>query len=215
MQSINYIQHLNGFFIKTTNDSRLNATHISLYMALFYYWNLARFPAEFFINRNEVMTRARIGSKGTYHKCLKDLHKWKYLHYKPSHNPTIGSKIHMFNFGTTTVQVPNSTCTKSETSTEQVSGPYINMYKQYKHENIYINKESILNFFKKNKWPKSQANKFFNHYESINWKKGTNPITNWKAAAELWMIQYHEKNENANTAKSLHASINKNYNEPL
>ncbi len=130
MSEINYISHLNQFLGKVQNDTRLNPTHVSMYLALFYYWNKARFSSEFFINRNEIMLMSRIGSKGTYHKCLHDLSEWKYIIYKPSHNPHIGSKVHLFNFGTSTEQVVNRYRTKSGTTTVskvgQVSGPYIN-----------------------------------------------------------------------------------------
>jgi len=42
-------------------------------MALFQLWNNNRFPDEFYINRNEVMQFSRIGSKTTYHRCIKEL----------------------------------------------------------------------------------------------------------------------------------------------
>ena len=137
MSEINYISHLNQFLVKVQNDTRLNPTHVSMYLALFYYWNKARFSSEFFINRNDVMKLSRIGSKGTYHKCLHDLSEWKYIIYKPSHNPHIGSKVHLFNFGTSIEQVVNRYRTKSGTTTVskvgQVSGPYINNNKHSKH----------------------------------------------------------------------------------
>ena len=142
MPDINYISHLNNFFVKIQSDTKMNTTHVSMYMALFYHWNKARFSSEFFINRNEIMLMSRIGSKGTYHKCLRDLSEWKYIIYKPSHNPHIGSKIYMYDFGTSSVQVVNRYSTNSGTTTVskvgQVSGPYINNNKhskQYKQQN--------------------------------------------------------------------------------
>ena len=137
MSDINYISHLNQFFVKIQSDTKMNTTHVSMYMALFYHWNKARFSSEFFINRNEIMLMSRIGSKGTYHKCLRDLSEWNYIIYKPSHNPHIGSKIHMYDFGTSSVQVVNRYSTNSGTTTVskvgQVSGPYINNNKHSKH----------------------------------------------------------------------------------
>lgn len=149
MADINYISHLNQFFIKIQSDTKMNTTHVSMYMALFYHWNRARFSAGFFINRNEIMSMSRIGSKGTYHKCLRDLTEWKYIIYKPSHNPHIGSKIYMFNFGTSTEQVVNRYSTKSGTTTVskvgQVSGPYIN---SNKHSKQYKQKTQNSDFLK-------------------------------------------------------------------
>ncbi|HPF11180.1 MAG TPA: hypothetical protein PKW08_12660 [Flavobacteriaceae bacterium] len=105
MEEINYIRHLNGVFEQFSKDSRLNPTHISLYVALFQLWNTNFFREEFYINREEVMDFSKIGSKSTYHRCIKELSHWNYLLYIPSHNPFKGSRIKMFDFGTSTEQV--------------------------------------------------------------------------------------------------------------
>lgn len=221
MPEINYITHLNHFFLKLSKDDRLNTTHVSMYMALFNFWNQARFSSDFFINRNEVMTLSRIGSKGTYHKCIKDLSEWKYINYMPSKNPNIGSKIKMYNFSTSSEQATNQQRIEKGTSGEQVSGPYINNTKQKKQSNIFKpqNKKEVTIFFEENKWPAAQSEKFFSHYESVGWKKGKSKIENWKAAAEGWMIQFRENEPNhsqqVQNKDNLHTNKNKNYNQPL
>ena len=63
MPEINYIKHLQAVFIQFSKDNRLNPTHISLYIALFQVWNKNRFPEEFFVMRDELMTFSKIGSK--------------------------------------------------------------------------------------------------------------------------------------------------------
>jgi len=209
MPEVNYIIHLNSFFLKLSHDKRLNATHVSMYVVLFYQWNNARFSDEFYINRNEIMSLSRIGSKGTYHKCLKDLHEWQYLEYLPSYNPQIGSSIKMFNFGTSSEQVRTKSgtsseqvvrqvCTKSGTACVQVSGPYINNNKHNKQTNFYKlcqaeQKNEILSFFKKENWPQIEAEKFFNHYQGIGWKIGGKiKIVDWQATAQNWMLKFKE-----------------------
>ena len=117
MQKVNYIKHLKGVFIQFSKDNRLNPTHISLYIALFQIWNNNRFLDEFYINREEVMSFSKIGSKSTYHKCIKELNHWKYIIYYPSHNPFKGSKIKMFNFETSYKQVMDSYNPIKRTST--------------------------------------------------------------------------------------------------
>jgi hypothetical protein len=191
-------------------------------MALFNFWNNARFVPEFFINRNEVMTLSRIGSKGTYHKCIKDLSSWKYILYMPSKNPNIGSKIKMFTFDTSNEQATNQKRIKNGTSSEQVSGPYINSTKQKKQSNVSKpqNKKEIIIFFEENKWPVVQGEKFFSHYESVGWKKGKSKIENWQAAAEGWMLHFRENEETllqpqVQNRDNLKTTKNKNYNEPL
>jgi hypothetical protein len=90
---MNYIKHLSGFFNKIVQDTDLNPTHVSLYMALFQSWNLNRFQNPISITRNEVMRISKIFSKATYHKCVNELHQKGYINYEPSHNPFKGSLI--------------------------------------------------------------------------------------------------------------------------
>lgn len=112
MESINYIKQLNAMFERISKDARLNPTHISLYLALFYLWNVNFFRDEFYINRDDVMRLSKIGSRTTYHRCIKELHHWRYFEYLPSHNSFHGSKIRMFNFCTSDGLVMDSSQTK-------------------------------------------------------------------------------------------------------
>lgn len=152
---MNYIKHLTGFFEKVTTDRTLNPTHISLYMALFQFWNCNRFKNPISINRDEIMRISKISSKATYHKCLRNLHTLGYINYQPSYNPFKGSHVILFNFSDYLKPVPkseritknepvseqvieqavNKSCTSSGTGTEQALVPSIN----------YINKTNISN----------------------------------------------------------------------
>ena len=60
---MNYIKHLTGFFDKIVQDFDLNPTHISLYLALFQFWNLNRFQNPISITRDEVMRISKIEGK--------------------------------------------------------------------------------------------------------------------------------------------------------
>lgn len=152
---MNYIKHLTGFFEKVALDRTLNPTHISLYIALFQFWNCNRFKNPISISRDEVMRISKISSKATYHKCLKNLHSLGYINYQPSYNPFKGSHVILFNFSEDLKPLPkserkpknephfeqvneqalNKSCTSSGTSTEQAVVPSIN----------YINNTNILN----------------------------------------------------------------------
>ncbi len=81
---MNYIRHLNAFFGVVRHDNRLTTSHISLYMALFQYWNFNRFQNPFTVYRNDIMRLSKIGSKNTYHKCMKELHQARYIFHHPS-----------------------------------------------------------------------------------------------------------------------------------
>jgi len=96
-QEVNYIEHHKNVNLKIT-ETNLNATHVSLYNALFLIWNECGFDTELSINRNDVMKLSKIGSANTYTKCLKELDKLEFLNYKPSYNPLIGSKINLYRF---------------------------------------------------------------------------------------------------------------------
>jgi len=76
---MNYIRHLNAFFTVIRNDKRLTSAHVSLYMAMFQYWNFNRFQNPFTIRREVMLSLSKIGSKNTYHKCLKELHQAGYI----------------------------------------------------------------------------------------------------------------------------------------
>ena len=95
---MNYITHLTGFFDRIIDDRNLNPTHVSLYIALFQFWNVNRFQNPISITRNEVMRISKISSKATYHKCMKDLNEKGYVKYEPSYNPFKGSMVILFDF---------------------------------------------------------------------------------------------------------------------
>lgn len=76
---MNYIQHLNVFFSIVQKDKTLSTAHISLYMAMFQYWNAYRFQNPFPVSRDNMMQLSKIGSKNTYHKCIKELHHTRFI----------------------------------------------------------------------------------------------------------------------------------------
>lgn len=83
MSNYNYIRHLNAFFSFVRSDNRLTSFHVSLYLALFQYWNFNRFNNPFPVYRENLMQINKIGSKNTYHKCMKHLHHTEYIIYHP------------------------------------------------------------------------------------------------------------------------------------
>ena len=243
MPDVNYIKHLNAVYDQFQKDSRLNPTHISLYMALFQYWNHHRFPEQFQINREEIMKLAKVGSKSTYHRVLKELTHWKYIIYLPSHNPFKGSKIKMLIFGTSTEQAVDQPMYQAVPKLRQAVGR-INKHNKPIQTNKNESKRThpqkeqvVIDFFKKNKWPAVEAQKFFNHYQANGWKVGgKTEMKDWHASAKKWMLNYKEQlsqiKDKSNVSPSmhptsaargmhtkgadnLHTNRNKNYDEPL
>lgn len=87
------VQELTNFYAAIIDDPRIGATHISLYMALFQFYNINRFQNPIEITRAAVMRVAKINGIATFHKCIKDLNDHGYIHYMPSCNPAINSRV--------------------------------------------------------------------------------------------------------------------------
>ena len=83
---MNYINHLSRFYARLNKETRLNANHISLYLALFQCWNSYRFENPFPLWRQWLMTVSGIGAKSTYGKCIRDLHRFGYIIYSQALN---------------------------------------------------------------------------------------------------------------------------------
>lgn len=223
---MNYIKHLNAMFHEFYKDNRLHSSHVSLYMALFFYWNLHHFPNEFYANRIEIMKMAKIGSRSTYHRLIKELSDWEYIKYLPTQNPTQKTMVRMSHI-----------CTDSSTKTG-LTGTLMQRYcpknvppslynKQNKHSKLSTkrkpkNEFEVIDFFKKKNWPSIDALKFYNHYQGVGWKVGGKvQIEDWTAIAENWMLKAN-KIKNTATLKIVaqnedHLMTNnqKNYGEPL
>jgi len=91
-----YVTQLTGFYTAIGRDDRITSMHISVYMALFQYWNLNSFRNPVYITRREIMQVAKV-QRNSYHKCMKDLHVFGYIQYMPSFHPVLGSQVHLHN----------------------------------------------------------------------------------------------------------------------
>jgi hypothetical protein len=81
------VEHLSGFYDAIRDNPRMGATHISLYMALFHCCNMNGLEKPLLFTSQQIMSLAKIDSRATYHKCLRDLVQSDYLEYIPSCNP--------------------------------------------------------------------------------------------------------------------------------
>ena len=235
---MNYIKHLTAIFYRFNEDSRLNPSHVSIYYALFHYWNVFRFCKQFFIQRQEIMEASKVGSLSTYHKCIRELSDWNYILYLPSKNPLKGSQVKMSIFWTSEEQAEDehSICSvndldKFKTFLEQVAeesgksseiAPVyeINNIKHIKQNKTYWPKSEfeVLKFFKENGWPDDEAFKFYHHYSAVGWKINRDtPVVNWQALAHRWMKKAKEIQQDLKMKKPdyLKMKKEKNYGKPL
>jgi hypothetical protein len=192
-------------------EDTLNPTHISLYIALFQFWNIKRFTNPIHISREEAMRLSKIASKATYHKCMRDLHEKKYVIYEPSFNPYRGSKVTIVNLELTEKDVQKSIKkhTNKKTSIEQpfklpiepTNEPFINDSKLSSKQNKLIKQEEsklrftppslkeVLDFFKEQEFVMQEAEPFFLYYQANGWMVGRAKMKNWQAAAKNWILR--------------------------
>ena len=83
------------FYSRMADDARISSSHISLYLALLMKWEVMQEKKPFKIKRNEIMWLAKIASRQTYNKRMKELHIYRYIIYSPSADPNVGSCVSM------------------------------------------------------------------------------------------------------------------------
>jgi hypothetical protein len=82
-----------SFYESAEQDAIINTTHISMYFALYYQWQLSNCISPFEIKRDPIMKLAKISSRKTFNKCMRTLQKAGYIKYIPSYNPEINSMV--------------------------------------------------------------------------------------------------------------------------
>lgn len=90
------VRHLSDFLSRASLDRRINTSHVVLFLGLFQQWTQCRFQNPFGVDRKEIMAVAKISSRVTYHKCIRELHQWGYIHYEPSYDYYRGSQVYLF-----------------------------------------------------------------------------------------------------------------------
>jgi hypothetical protein len=222
---MNYIAHLTAAMDKIEKDRRLHSSHVALYLALFQYWNINRFKNPISINRQDTLHLSKIGSRNTYHKCMRELSNWGFLLYFPSHDSNKGSIVEMYNFDTTS---DTTTGTTNVLAVGQALVPSINNINKIKQTKLLKQKESkknftpptleeVLNFFKEQKFSTEEAEPFFLYYQANGWLVGKAKMKDWQAAARNWILRSKKFQAEKNgklTPHQLHAKPT-NYEETL
>lgn len=234
---------MNEAFLKLSDEKNITAAHLSLYWTLFQLWNLGKFQPSVSINRADTMNLARIGSKSTYYKVLKDLEVRGYIKYLPSNNPMKGSYIEMVVLKSSTPHVPhlgqhpsqpvhqssqnwdNSWDNSVPLSGQQV-GPSINSInnKPIKQQTKKREKrnfsppsiEEVKEFFLSNGSYGSEAESFFNYFQSNGWLVGGKAkMKDWNAAARNWIKRSANFKTSSKANDRLNTNNDKDYSIPL
>ncbi len=88
---------LTGFYSAIASDTRIGASHISIYMALLQQWNITGGNNPVKIERALIMKTAKINARQTYNKCINQLQEYGYIIYEPCSNQFEASVIHLKN----------------------------------------------------------------------------------------------------------------------
>lgn len=72
-----------AFYDKAGADNRISPVHISLYFALLH--DACNTGVDLLLPmRDHLMQRCKVYSTVTYHRCLRELHNYGYIDYRPS-----------------------------------------------------------------------------------------------------------------------------------
>lgn len=88
-----YSLQLAEYIKKITADTRVNTSHLSIYMALLTCWQSQNYIVQFKISRKEIMRLSKIAAISTYHRCMKEMIKFGYFKYEPEFDSYKGSKV--------------------------------------------------------------------------------------------------------------------------
>ncbi|NVO84274.1 hypothetical protein [Hymenobacter terrestris] len=95
---MNYVAHTRAAHEHLSRQAQARPHHVSLYWALFFEWNAARFPLALDLDHAATMRAARIGNERTYRAALYDLDTWQLLTYQPSQSRYERSRCHLTDF---------------------------------------------------------------------------------------------------------------------
>lgn len=84
---------LNSFLESASRQVAISAHHISLFASIYSVYESNQFQRHFHISRKSLMSKSKIRSNATYHKCLKDLVESGFITYTPSYHPSYGSTM--------------------------------------------------------------------------------------------------------------------------
>jgi hypothetical protein len=88
-------KEIGEFMERMREDPRIGPPHVSLYMAIFYWWLAQGSEGPVSFTARELMPWSKIGGSTLFYQCLKELHLYRYLMYEPSFNPALKSRVYL------------------------------------------------------------------------------------------------------------------------
>ncbi|MES1214355.1 MAG: hypothetical protein ABUT20_02465 [Bacteroidota bacterium] len=81
------------FLQVVSEDSRISAAHIAVYVALLKLWKDKDFMIPLFFFRHELVATCKISSTSTFHRVIRELQEYGYIKYQPSFSNRLGSRV--------------------------------------------------------------------------------------------------------------------------
>lgn len=81
------------FLERAREDPRIGPLHISVYMAILYSRERQGAAGPVFVSARRLMPLAKIRGYGPYHRAIRQLHAYGYLHYEPSFDGRYPSRV--------------------------------------------------------------------------------------------------------------------------
>jgi hypothetical protein len=82
-----------GFIFPVVHDGRLGPQHVSMYVAIVWCWVAQGRPEWVTVSGKELGPLAKIFGSSPVYRCLRELHDYGYVVYRPSYNPVEKSKV--------------------------------------------------------------------------------------------------------------------------
>lgn len=96
IENVQVAIHLNRFFERCNTDPRIGAIHIAVFTAILNIWLKRGCTGSITLFSWEVMPEAKISSRMTYRKVIRDLGEYGYLYYQASFSKHRGSRFALF-----------------------------------------------------------------------------------------------------------------------
>ena len=91
------LELLSRFFDAIEKDPRVNSTHIGVYAALLQCWVKQGCPGPLEAFSHEIIRVAKLSSRDTYFKYIRELNEYGYIRYERSFNRNFRSRIYFLN----------------------------------------------------------------------------------------------------------------------
>lgn len=159
-------------------DQRLTTRHISLHGSLLLCWIIKGYPEHIAVTRKELMTLSKFSSYGTYHKHIRELAAFGYIHYEPSFDRRKGSLV--------TLVFPQSAMEPNysfDDSVHHAPKDHASLPLFFPPPNI-----EVVYYFLERQSTASAAEMFYKYYEANEWRVQNGAVMkSWQAAARKWM----------------------------